>query len=246
MLYATPLQSPPCPSRTIVVFSGGLDSTTLLYHQRAAGDDVRALSADYGQRHGGRPNSPRRGRSLAATLGVEHRVLDLRGLADFLRGEQPDRRRASRCPRGPYTPGDDGPHGRAEPQHGAAVGGTGLGVGGRGGRRGVRGARRRVHALPRLPAPRSPTAMHAAAQVCDARPLASPRPVRGVVVRPTSCGGRSTLGVPLGGDVELLRGGGDALRMLRHLPRPPRGAFAEAGVADPTGVSAADRGERRG
>lgn len=38
-------------TRTVVVFSGGLDSTTLLYHLKEAGHELAALTVDYGQRH---------------------------------------------------------------------------------------------------------------------------------------------------------------------------------------------------
>jgi asparagine synthetase B (glutamine-hydrolysing) len=37
--------------KTVLIYSGGLDSTVLLYELRAAGDEVLALSIDYGQRH---------------------------------------------------------------------------------------------------------------------------------------------------------------------------------------------------
>jgi 7-cyano-7-deazaguanine synthase len=37
--------------KTVLIYSGGLDSTVLLYHLRAAGQSVHALSIDYGQRH---------------------------------------------------------------------------------------------------------------------------------------------------------------------------------------------------
>ncbi len=37
--------------RTVAIFSGGLDSTVLLHHLQAAGDEVLAMSVDYGQRH---------------------------------------------------------------------------------------------------------------------------------------------------------------------------------------------------
>ena len=37
--------------KTVVVFSGWLDSTTLLYHLLALGHDVKAISFVYGQRH---------------------------------------------------------------------------------------------------------------------------------------------------------------------------------------------------
>ena len=37
--------------KTAAVYSGGLDSTVLLYDMRDAGHDMAALSVDYGQRH---------------------------------------------------------------------------------------------------------------------------------------------------------------------------------------------------
>lgn len=37
--------------KTVLIYSGGLDSTVLLYHLIAAGHEVHALSVDYGQRH---------------------------------------------------------------------------------------------------------------------------------------------------------------------------------------------------
>lgn len=38
-------------SRYVVLYSGGLDSTVLLYHLRDAGHSLLALGVDYGQRH---------------------------------------------------------------------------------------------------------------------------------------------------------------------------------------------------
>ncbi|MGL6072823.1 MAG: 7-cyano-7-deazaguanine synthase QueC [Fimbriiglobus sp.] len=67
---------------TVILFSGGLDSTTLLYHLLAEGHHVRALSVDYGQRHGARELVC--ACDIALSLGVEHRILDLRSLVGFL------------------------------------------------------------------------------------------------------------------------------------------------------------------
>ena len=67
----------------VLCFSGGLDSTTLLYHLREQGREVLALSFDYGQRH-------RRELAVAARIaslaGVEHRVADLRSITSLLGG----------------------------------------------------------------------------------------------------------------------------------------------------------------
>jgi 7-cyano-7-deazaguanine synthase len=69
--------------KSIVVHSGGMDSTVLLYQLVAQGDEVKALSIDYGQRHGKEIECAR---AIAEDLGVEHRVSDLRSLAELLGG----------------------------------------------------------------------------------------------------------------------------------------------------------------
>ena len=37
--------------KTVLIYSGGLDSTVLLYHLLREGRETLALSVDYGQRH---------------------------------------------------------------------------------------------------------------------------------------------------------------------------------------------------
>jgi len=68
---------------TVIVYSGGLDSTVLLFHLKAAGHRLAALTVDYGQRH-------RREINAAATqcahLGIEHRVADLSALQPLMSG----------------------------------------------------------------------------------------------------------------------------------------------------------------
>jgi 7-cyano-7-deazaguanine synthase len=66
--------------RTVLIHSGGMDSTVLLAHLVAEGREVHALSVDYGQRHR---------RELAAAAErcayyqVPHRVADLRGVTSL-------------------------------------------------------------------------------------------------------------------------------------------------------------------
>lgn len=69
--------------KAVLVYSGGMDSTVLLYHLRDAGVELRALSIDYGQRH--RVELERAG-AVTAALGVEHRVVDLRSVTPLLGG----------------------------------------------------------------------------------------------------------------------------------------------------------------
>jgi 7-cyano-7-deazaguanine synthase len=63
--------------KTIVVFSGGLDSTTLLYHLISLGHEVKAISFDYGQRHRKELDAAR---DIAQLLKIEHRIVDVCGV----------------------------------------------------------------------------------------------------------------------------------------------------------------------
>jgi 7-cyano-7-deazaguanine synthase len=69
--------------KTVVIYSGGLDSTVLLYHLLAASPEVHALSIDYGQRH--RCELDRAG-AICAIAGVPHQSADLSGLRPLLAG----------------------------------------------------------------------------------------------------------------------------------------------------------------
>ena len=69
--------------RTIIVFSGGLDSTCLLAKLRDEGREVKCISIDYGQKHRRELEAAAK---ICALLGVEHRVADLSGLRPLLGG----------------------------------------------------------------------------------------------------------------------------------------------------------------
>lgn len=62
-----------------VLFSGGMDSTALLVRaaRQHGADQIRAVSFDYGQRHA---RELRAAEQIAARLGIDHFVLNLRGL----------------------------------------------------------------------------------------------------------------------------------------------------------------------
>lgn len=70
-------------TRTVLIHSGGLDSTVLLFHLRALGHQVAALSVDYGQRHRRELDYAR---SLCQHLEVEHEIADLRTITGLLAG----------------------------------------------------------------------------------------------------------------------------------------------------------------
>ena len=69
--------------KTILIYSGGLDSTTLLYKLKAEGREVKALSINYGQKH---IKELAAAEKICATLGVEFKVVDLSGIKSLLRG----------------------------------------------------------------------------------------------------------------------------------------------------------------
>lgn len=67
----------------VLLYSGGLDSTVLLYHLRSEGHEVRCLSVDYGQRHA---RELAAARSICEGLGVEQRLVDLGSVTPLLAG----------------------------------------------------------------------------------------------------------------------------------------------------------------
>lgn len=69
--------------RIVLIHSGGLDSTVLLYKLRADGHEVRCLGVDYGQRHRRELDA---GQAICHDLGVEYRLADLKGLRPLLAG----------------------------------------------------------------------------------------------------------------------------------------------------------------
>lgn len=69
--------------RTLVIYSGGLDSTVLLYDLHLTGHQVDALSVNYGQRHS---CELERAAALCSRLGVTHKVADLSSIQPLLAG----------------------------------------------------------------------------------------------------------------------------------------------------------------
>lgn len=70
--------SPPADARrTVVIYSGGMDSYTVLHRALREGLDVRALSFDYGQRHARELEVAKR---VCRELGVSHQRVDIRAI----------------------------------------------------------------------------------------------------------------------------------------------------------------------
>jgi len=86
--------------KTVVVFSGGLDSTTLLYHLIDLGHEVKAISFDYGQRHRKELDSAAR---IANLLRVDHRIVNVSGLAAIF-GSNALTDQSVDVPHGEYAP----------------------------------------------------------------------------------------------------------------------------------------------
>lgn len=69
--------------KTILIYSGGMDSTTLLYKLRHGGDRVECLSFDYGQRH---KKELKAAEKICKKLGVPHQIVDIRSLTKLMKG----------------------------------------------------------------------------------------------------------------------------------------------------------------
>lgn len=67
--------------KAVLILSGGVDSTTLLYKLLDDEYEVHALTFDYSQRHKKEIDCARK---IAAMLGVHHIIVDLGSLADLL------------------------------------------------------------------------------------------------------------------------------------------------------------------
>jgi len=69
--------------KCVLVYSGGLDSTTLLYYMRSLDYDVHCLSVHYGQRH---KIELQCAETVCKDLGITHKTLDLSPVQELLGG----------------------------------------------------------------------------------------------------------------------------------------------------------------
>jgi len=68
--------------KIVLVFSGGLDSTTLLYWLKDKGYEIKTLSFDYGQKHS---KELEMAKKTCKKLRVENKIIDLHNLKDILK-----------------------------------------------------------------------------------------------------------------------------------------------------------------
>ena len=69
--------------KTIIILSGGMDSTTLLYDLLGAcsKEDIKALSFDYGQRH---KKELQYAKKTCEKLGIDHKIIDLTNITSLI------------------------------------------------------------------------------------------------------------------------------------------------------------------
>lgn len=71
------------PQKVVVIYSGGMDSYTVLHKAIQAGHDVYALSFNYGQRH---VRELECARQVCQELGINHKVVDISAINQILAG----------------------------------------------------------------------------------------------------------------------------------------------------------------
>lgn len=67
----------------IIILSGGLDSTTLLYDLALSGNEVYAISFDYHQRHVRELNCAKK---TCEKLNIPHKIVDISSISELLQG----------------------------------------------------------------------------------------------------------------------------------------------------------------
>jgi len=69
--------------KAVVIYSGGMDSFTVLHEAMSRSDDVHALSFNYGQRHS---KELEYAHAVCKSLSVPHQVVDLRNISSLVQG----------------------------------------------------------------------------------------------------------------------------------------------------------------
>jgi len=71
------------PQKVVVIYSGGMDSFTVLHNAIRAGHDVYALSFNYGQRH---VKELICAQSVCQELGIHHKIVDISAINQLIGG----------------------------------------------------------------------------------------------------------------------------------------------------------------
>lgn len=71
------------PNKVVVIYSGGMDSFTVLHKAIQAGHDVYALSFNYGQRH---VRELQCAAEVCQELGINHKIVDISAINQLLAG----------------------------------------------------------------------------------------------------------------------------------------------------------------
>lgn len=67
--------------KIVTILSGGMDSTTLLFEALGQGNEVHAISFNYGQKH---KKELEKAKELCKELNVTHHIVDISGVKDLL------------------------------------------------------------------------------------------------------------------------------------------------------------------
>jgi len=70
--------------KIVLVFSGGMDSSTMLYTLRSQGHELRCIGFDYGQKHAVELQAAK---AIAASAEVSYQQIDLSSLAPIIAGQ---------------------------------------------------------------------------------------------------------------------------------------------------------------
>lgn len=78
---ATSQTNSAAPQKAVVIYSGGMDSFTILNKAKAEGFDLYAITFDYGQKH---TKEIEFAKQVCLELGIEHKIIDITAINQLL------------------------------------------------------------------------------------------------------------------------------------------------------------------